>query len=441
VRAAVCSLVTIVSLAIGIPTRNRAELAIAAVQSVLRSRVLGVSVVLSDNSTDGAEQDRLKEFCDRHPDEVLHYVRPPEPLPMPDHWEWLWQTIKATTATSHVAYLTDRLVFAAGALAELMETVASHPDQLVTYHWDHVKDLSTPVELVQSQWTGRVLELDTRALLELSSRGAFGNYIPRLMNCIAPVALLDELDRRFGDVFGSVSPDFRFAYRSLAVRDTILYLDRSCVIEHGMTRSAGAGYLRGTMNRDAHHFAQQLSVPRFGATPEPAFETVANAIFQEYCSVRDEVGGDGFPPVHWRSYLGAHAVSVDRIVEPEWRARMEELLRQRGWTRRQRARHTLELALEIGAYFVRHPGALARSVKRQIWDRPPGTPAARLLPKVGLRPGIRDELRFDSAAEAIAHADAHPRPRTPYAWHVHQLQRSGAIVREVAKLPRSPLWN
>jgi hypothetical protein len=399
-----------------------------AVESVLRAGVPGVTVVVSDNSTKPGERARLAEFCARQPAETVQYVRPDEELAMPAHWEWLWRTIKTTIAPDHVAYLTDRLVFTAGALTHLREVVARHPDQVVSYHWDYVKDISTPVELVQSQWTGRLLELDTRRLIELSSRGAFGNYLPRLMNCIAPTAIVDSIDRRFGDVFGSVSPDYRFAYRCLAVRDTILYLDRSCLIEHGMSRSAGAGYLRGTMNEDARNFASQLAVPRFGATPEPAFETVANAIFQEYCSVRAELGGDGFPPPDWRSYLGTNAISVDRIEEPGWRARMRELLAGHGWSRRDSARHAAGLAAQIAYYFTRHPGALGRSVKRQLWDRPPGTPAAFLLPRVGLSAGIRDSMRFDSSAEAIAHAAAHPRPRTPYAWHVHQLERAGAVV-------------
>jgi hypothetical protein len=89
----------------------------------------------------------------------------------------------------------------------------------------------------------------------------------------------------------------------------------------------------------------------------------------------------------------------------------------------------------VAGYFIRHPGALARSLKRQIWERPPGTPFASLLPRIGLNPRIRDDLKFESAADAIAYADSRPRDRMPYAWHVHQLSRAGAILRT---LPRPP---
>jgi hypothetical protein len=419
-----------VSLAIGIPTRNRPDLAMAAVASVVRSAHPGVIAVVSDNSTNAADRARLEEFCAGQPAGMVAYVRPPEPLAMPAHWEWLWHVINETIASTHVAYLTDRLVFTAGALEELMEIVARHPELVLSYHWDHVDDLSTPVELVQRPWTGRLLELDSRKLIELSSRGACGDYLPRLMNCIAPAGTLATVEQRFGDVFGSISPDYRFAYRCLAVCDTILYLDRACLIEQGMTRSAGASYRRGAFNQDAAHFARHLTVPRFGATPEPGFETVANAVFQEFCAVRAEVGGDGFPAPDRRSYLTANAISVDRITEPEWRTRMQELLRRHGWTRWHSARHVLGLTVGMAGYFVRHPSALARSIKRQLRDRPPGTPAAFLLPRLGLNPRIRDQLQFDSAAKAIAYADGHPRAPTPYAWHVHRLRRARAIVRQ-----------
>jgi hypothetical protein len=157
-------------------------------------------------------------------------------------------------------------------------------------------------------------------------------------------------------------------------------------------------------------------------------ETTANAIFQEYCSVRAEVGGDGFPPPDPRGYLAANAISADRIEDPEWRARLQQLLRERGWRRWDGARHAAGLTLRMASYLILHPTALARAVRRQLWERPPGTAMANLLARLGLEPPVRDELRFDSAAQAIAHADAHPRRPSPQAWHVHELARAGAIV-------------
>lgn len=409
-----------------------------AAESAVRCGLPDVTVVLSDNSTEPEESERLRAFCERGPDS-LRYVRPPEPLAMSPHWEWLWHTIRDTFAPTHVTYLTDRLAFTQGSLAALAEAAEGNPDHVISYHWDSIKDATSPVELVQAPWTGQLLELDAAKLIELSSRGVFGDYIPRLMNSVAPVSLLEAVERRFGDVFGAISPDFRIAYRSLAIVDSILYLDRACVIEHGMARSHGYNYKVGNVNSDSADFAR-LAGERFGATPEPHFETVVNAIFQEYCSTRRELGGDRFPSVDWLSYLRANAASTDRIEAPEKRTRMQELLRARGWTRRHSVRHVAGLTAQMAGYFLHHPAALGRTIKRQLWDRPPGTPAAYLAPKIGLSPGLRDDLLFESSAEALAYANAHPRPRAPYAWHIHQLERAGAVRGRAATLARSASW-
>src|SRR4051812_13412799 len=390
-------------LAIAIPTRDRAELAMAAVQSVLSSEQPGVVVVVSDNSTDVDERGRLEAFCARQPAELVRYVQPPQPLPMSAHWEWLWQAVKRDVSPTHVAYLSDRMVFTAGALEKLVAVVDREPEQVVSYQYDRIDDLHRPVELVQAQWTGDLLELDTRRLIEMSSRVDHGDYLPRMLNSIAPIDALVAMERRFGNAFRPVSPDYGFAYRCLATRDSILYFDRSCLIQYAMGRSAGNTYTRGRPNEEAADFAGALAGPRFGATPEPAFETINNAICQEYCSVRDEVGGDLMPPLDWSSYLAANAISLKLIEEPEWRARLAELLRQRGWTRRRRALRAASHVAMIGDYFIRHPAALVPSLRRQLCDRPPGTPLGALLGRLGIDPRTRDELRFDSAADAVAY--------------------------------------
>jgi hypothetical protein len=328
------------------------------------------------------------------------------------------------------------MVFTAGALNELMRIVEREPERVLSYHFDRVEDAELPAALVQTQWTGQILELDAGRLIEMSRRGEWGDCVPRMLNCIAPLTCVAAIEERYGSVFALVSPDYSFAYRCLATCDTILYLDRACLIEYGMTRSAGISYMRGRFNRDAAHFQRELSVRRFGATPEPAFETVANALYQEYCSVRRETGGDRFPPLDRRSYLTANALSIARIEDPEWRTRMLNLLEHHGWRRRYGLRHTVNLTLMMAGYFIRHPAALARSVKRQLWDRPPGTPLSYLLPRIGLSPRIRDDLKFASSADAIDYATVHPRKRTSHAWHVHRLRQAGAVVR--ASNPPAP---
>lgn len=395
-----------------------------AIESALRDG--SPAVFVSDNSTDADEQRRLEGFCARLAGRV-EYLRPPEPLTMPAHWEWLWRAIREAADPSHVTYLTDRMVLVAGALPSLMEIVERHPDRVVSYHHDNVDDLSSPVELVQTPWTGRLVELDARRLIELSGRGSYGDHLPRLLNCIAPAGVLGAVERRFGDVFGTMAPDYRFAYRCLAVCETVLYLDRACLIEHGHTRSAGGGFRRGHLNSDAADYAARLAEPRFGATPAPGLETLANSIFQEYCAVREETGAECFPELDRRGYLTANAISVDRIENPAHRAAMRAVLRRLGWSRLDSVRHAATLTVEMAGYLLSHPDAIPRTLKRQLWDRPPGTPLAFLLSRLGIDPHVRERFKFPSAADAIAHAADHPRPPTAHAWHLHRLERAGAV--------------
>src|SRR5688572_18148262 len=122
------------------------------IDSALRDAPPGVVVVVSDNSTEPGERERLEEHCARAGDQV-RYVRPPEPLHMPAHWEWLWRTIRESIDPTHVTYVTDRMVLVEGGLAQLVEVVERHPDRVVSYHHDNVNDLSSPIELVQTPWT------------------------------------------------------------------------------------------------------------------------------------------------------------------------------------------------------------------------------------------------------------------------------------------------
>jgi hypothetical protein len=417
-----------IGLAIGIPTRNRAALAARAIESALRDAPGGTLVVVSDNSTDAAERERLERYC-AHAGERVEYVRPPEPLPMPVHWDWLWRTIRDSADPSHISYLTDRFVFAAGALPAVLEVAQANPGRVVSYHQNTVFDEFSPVQLVQTPWTGRTVELDCRRLAELSSRGIYGDYLPRMLNSVAPVETLAELERRHGDVFGTVAPDYRFAYRCLALHDTVLYLDRPCLVEYAMPQSTGGGFRRGQLNPHAADYAAQLAEPRFGATPEPTLETLANAIFQEYCSVRAEEGGGRFPPVERRGYLATNAISVDRVEDPDQRAALRAQLRRLGWTRVDSVRHTLGVARAMAGYLARHPSEIRRTLRRQLVERPPGTPLAFVLSRLGLAPPVSDEFRFATAEEAIAWADANPRSPTPHAWHIDRLERAGAVVR------------
>lgn len=397
-------------LAIGIPTRNRAELAVEAVASVVRAEDPRLTLVVSDNSTDAAAVERLRDFCAHQPDWVT-YVRPPEPLPMPDHWEFLWHRIRETAEPTHVGYLTDRMRFAPGALVRLMAVVERHPDRALTFLSDAVVDIKTPVQLLRHEWTGQLLELDARRVVDVAIRmPLLFQHMPRMNNSIAPVELLAEVEARFGDVFGAVAADFSVAYRTLAVVDTTLHLDRPSLIQYGLGLSQGFNDTIGRENEAVMDLARNLRGARADLTPAPELRTSVNDLFQEYCVVQ-QAGNGRFPPLDRHHYLAANAGAVAFIEDPERRARLVAQLERRGWNRRQRARKRLRDVFAQARYYARHPEAYRRE-----------------------RRGAAPRL-FPDRAAAVAHAEAHPSPRTTYARHVDPLERAGAIVRTLPSPP------
>jgi hypothetical protein len=391
-----------VRLVVGIPTRNRPDLAAAAIASAARTSDPRLALVVSDNSTDPDASERVRRLCDEHAG--VTYLRPPEALSMPEHWEWLARRIREVAEPTHLAYLSDRMVFRAGGLAALLAVAERHPGRVVSFPFDRVEDWAAPVALVQTEWSGRLVELDARRVIELASGGVlYAEHLPRMLNSVAPVETLDAIAARYGDVFASTtSPDYGFAFRALAVGDTLLYLDRPCVIQYAFHSSNGFTFLRGVRNDASSDFERRLARPVNVTTPEPRLRTFANAMFEEYCLASEQGGGDRFPPLDRRRYLAENAESARWMTEP-LRGQTEELLRQAGWTRAARARHALRERLERRRHRARHP--------REEDGAPDRRP------------------RFADAAAAIAHADAHPRPPAPRAWHVETLERNGAVLR------------
>src|SRR5689334_22758358 len=65
-----------------VPTRNRADLAAESIASVLAEDDPRLTVLVSDNSTDPDEAERLRSWCSERDEDRVLYVRPEEPLPM-----------------------------------------------------------------------------------------------------------------------------------------------------------------------------------------------------------------------------------------------------------------------------------------------------------------------------------------------------------------------
>jgi hypothetical protein len=317
-----------------VPTRNRAQLAMNAVRSVLEQPVENVAVMISDNSTLDSERDELAAFCNGLSDPRVRYVRPPEPLAMPAHWEWAVDQALASYSANHFIYLTDRMMVRNGALNEMVELAALYPHQVISYNLDRICDDAMPIRIEQYPATEKLLEVETLRLSRLFAQGVFHPGLPRMLNCIVPRAVFARIRERFGNVFSSIAPDFNFCVRCLDVEDSILFFDKSPLFHYALNRSLGASASRGEMTADNADFTANLPVDnsiRNYATPVPSLITAVNAAFNEYLIHKQQTNSTRFFDVDLQHYLAANALEVNEVRDPELRAEMMALLTQHGY--------------------------------------------------------------------------------------------------------------
>jgi hypothetical protein len=406
-----------------VPSRNRADLGRRTVESLVAQGVEGVSVVVSDNSTDPHASEELAAVCMEQTG--VHYMRAPGDMAMTDHWNWAFGELRERFAAPLVTMVTDRMVMRPGTLEKLLDLARRQPGRVVSYNHDAVDDTVTPVQLHLQERSGRAFGLSSKHVLWRSSKMYFHPCIPRMMNCVVPTPVLEEVESRFGNLFASISPDHCFAFRCLDVVDEIVYWDACPLIHYALTRSNGAGYARGLQSAEVKDFQNHLgSVPMNASAPVPEFHTIGNAVVNEYCFVREESQTDQLLRLDDARYLGAMAREIGGLEDPTLRARMEDLLIERGW-RRWRWRYILARGRDALGLAVRHPGPFVRELWRSGVGRLPGAIRTRL--------GEPERERgFATSEEALDYLMKCDTPMQAVHLHLLPLITPRACAREIA---------
>jgi hypothetical protein len=396
-----------------IPTRNRADLARAALGSVLDQGAGDVRVLVSDNSTDPAERDSLAASTESLEAGDVEYVRPPEPLAMTAHWEWAMGRALAYPGTTHVGFLTDRMVLRHGCLPVLEGLVRRHPGQVITYDHDELLDHSQPIRLLQHEWSGRLLRIKAQHLADLGAHGEFPYCLPRMLNCVVPREVVEAVRERFGSVFDSISPDFCFAFRCIDTVESILFYDAACLVHYSLDRSHGYSYARGSATADRQDFVRELGGVRMNAsTPLPDFDGIGNAMFNEYFFVLNDSRSRRLSPPPRHAYLAALAGGLSYIDDPQERELALQRLAREGWRwRGARGRTWLRLHSATARFFFRRPGTFLRRAAGAWRRTAPGRALLRRAVARGAVPPHGVWLEFDTRAEALERArGAPPRP-------------------------------
>ncbi|GAC1556796.1 MAG: hypothetical protein NVS2B7_32310 [Herpetosiphon sp.] len=413
------TLATYTGLIVIIPTRNRAELAINALRSVVDEQEPDVWVVVSDNSTDPNEQATLEAFCKAQAPSAVTYVRPPVAMAMQAHWAWVLTYVLDRFASNHLLFLTDRMVFKRGALAPLLEVVRQHPDQLVSYGNDTVRDDMYPIRIEQVTWTGRVLPLQTGRLLTLVADGILQSWLPRLHNTVVNRALIKQITTRYETLFNGIALDFNFCFKALDVLDTILFYDATPLIQYGLTRSNGNSQARGVVTKDHADFLANLGGMQLNyAAPLPGVNTIYNTVLHEYYVVKREHNSPKFPEVPPEVYL--------KVIHREVLA-MEETA-----VKREMTGVLATMPVPVEPPVRRFIGRIYRSAKRgnlglalwqimaRLWAGPHAKRVWMLLyARWGITPPSTNSFTFSSCKEAIDYLQMFPRRRATTTRHLY----------------------
>lgn len=347
-----------------IPTRNRCELAFNAVESVLQQingnaqGIQSVQVVVSDNWTEAEGAQQLEKFCKARD---VPYIKPPSVLAMTAHWEWAWHAVLEKFNATHICYLTDRMILRRGAIGDLLQIIHSYPEKIISYNHDRINDYVNPIQLEEERWSGRLFEIDSEQLLYLTAQSLPATALPRALNCVVPREFGTLIKQRFGSVFGSLSPDYCFAFRALSQCNSLLFYDKSLLVHYAQARSNGASNTRGITTQDSRDFMKSVAPGELhAAAPVPEFLVVGNAIMHEYEIVRRETQDARFPPIDFDSYLAYMHREIEGIENPQLRERMETLWQQQS--------HNLSImSAQAISQYPAWQQSLRRKAQRVLW--------------------------------------------------------------------------
>lgn len=313
-----------IKLLVVVPTRNRGRLAAAAARSVIDQLQPGTSLWVSDNSTEPSERDELERFCSQHHDQA-RYLRPPEPLAMGKHWEWIAQQILADGSISHVSFLTDRMLLRPRGLGIMLKLCERFPQQVIACEHDHIDDFHAPVKLEQVAWTGRLLQIDSARFSAYVLKVGWTQLLPRLVNGVTPCSTLRAVNSFYGNVCDLVSPDVGFGMRMLERAESFIFYDRALLVDYAMARSHGYNVQRGIVNQDAADFAAQLAGGNYAsAAPIPGLTVNGNYLYHEYVQVRAGSDHHRLPAINLAQYSRLISRDIRRYKEPQRQALMQQ---------------------------------------------------------------------------------------------------------------------
>ncbi len=333
------------------PTRNRYNIVINGLKSSLSNPLPNnFKILISDDSSEANDAEALRKFCEKHKSKII-YVKTPGNLSMTQHYEWAIHQGLKLKEFNHFCFLTDRMIFKKGVLQMIDNLLKKNPNYLISYNNDHITDHIKPVQLKQNVWSGKAVKINTAKLLYCVSQVRFHSSLPRMINCVVPRSVLNNIEKKFGSVFDSIAPDFCFCFRCLYLLKDFIYIDKSLIVDYATYRSNGVSQSRGVITKDNKYYNSKLGKLKVNhASPVPGFITTNNIIVNEYLIVKSETKSKKFKDINNNNYFEQIAIEILRIENPKIKTQMVLLLLKKD---KKALFHILKAFMIISVIFLR----------------------------------------------------------------------------------------
>ena len=281
-----------------IPTRDRADLLRAAIASAAWQEGNDVEIIVSDNSTEPAAVEAVRSAVERSDDLRMRYIRPPESLPMPAHWEFATREAKG----EYLLILTDRYVVRPGVLDFLRRAIAGRgrPDIL---WWGTDAGLQDNGSFFERPYSSAVSERGCRDVLaDFAGCGQWrttligNNSLPRGLNSAVRREIVERIRTKYGAAYVPVSPDYTSAVHQLIEGRTQVEIDAPLYAGHGNVSGGGSSIRNGV-----GAYVSSFGVDPFEGCPV-RIDTIINTTIRDYLFV-GRVTGVRLPPIDLVNYL------------------------------------------------------------------------------------------------------------------------------------------
>jgi len=276
-------------ISIVIPTRNRASLLSFALRSALAQDFEDFEVVVSDNFS----TDNTREVVSRIGDNRARYVRTDRILHMPDSWEFALGHVRG----EFVTYLSDDDAIHPQLLSRALQVLLESKTEVAVYPFGGIYHHSSSAdEAKRNQFqfahpTGKTSIIQSEFILDKLSGSEFTHYLPRVLNCLCEMTMIQRVRQRLGRLFFPIAPDYTAGLAILSEVKEVSFLDDLLLIWGIGKESIGADQAtrRGKAVSDFLSEFKEEEAALYSYAPLKV-RTIHNTIANSVLRMRDEIG-------------------------------------------------------------------------------------------------------------------------------------------------------